>query len=959
MRRSRRWPSRRDRRLLPSRGAWACSSSGRPGARAARAPPARRTSPRCCRTTSAAGRWRSKRSSWHRSSSDAWKKYTRRRSTSSCRSSQRRRPRRVSTRIKMASPAMPKAKQIERARGEEQAGSPLDAAFKLVDSLAVPVFFKSRDGRYLGVNRAWEEFFGIKGEAFIGKRVADLYPQDPAIAERHAAMDRELYARPGRQSYEITVRTRGGELRDTIYYKATYADARGEVAGLIGAIIDITVRTQAERALRENEERWRAIVNSANEGILVYDRSLNIVAGNQAAERIIGVPLAEIIGARGFTSLLPCVHADGRPVQPDDRPTRIMVRTGKPLTGHVVGIKRPGGAHTWLSVNTGFLRHHDSADWYGVVSSFTDITAQRNAETALRESEERYRRTFELAGSGLAHVSLDGRFLRVNRRLCEFLGYSEVELVGMSVKDLSHPEDRDAVDTRRERLLSGEVESVQLEKRYRRTFELAGSGVAHIALDRKFIRVNRRLCEILGYPEHELIGMTGRQISHPDDLEVINQQRAKLYAGEIDHVRVEKRYLRKDGSTVWVAFSMVVERDAGGKPMYEIAIFDDITERKRAEEAVRESEERFRSLTQLSSDWYWEQDAEFGMKFMSRRMGERTGLDAAAYIGRKRWDQPALNLTQADWAAHRAQLERHEPFRDFEMERQNPDGGTRWISVSGEPIFDGKGRFTGYRGVGSDITERKQAEAELKRAHNDLAQKADELQRSNAELEQFAYVASHDLQEPLRMVSSYTQLLKRRYNDKLQGDAQEFMHYIVDGAARMKQLIEDLLAYSRVGTRDKNFKPVDAESPLKRALINLRAAIQDSGATVTQDRLPAVHCDEVQLAQLFQNLIGNALKFRRTDAAPAVHVGAAEHGMEWEFTVRDNGIGIEPQYFERIFMVFQRLHNKGEYPGTGIGLAIVKKVVERHGGRIWVQSQPGAGTTFHFTMPKQGEAANG
>src|SRR2546430_7849085 len=363
----------------------------------------------------------------------------------------------------MASPAMPKARQLQRARREEQAASPLDAAFKLVDSLAVPVFFKSRDGGYLGVNRAWEEFFGLRGEAFIGKQVADLYPQDPAIAERHAAMDGELYAHPGRQSYEIAVRARDGRLHDTIYYKATYTDARGEVAGLIGAIIDITARTHAEAALRENEERWRAIVNSANEGILVYDRELNIVAGNQAAERIIGLPLAEIVGARGFTSLLPCVHGDGRPVLPDERPTRIMVRTGKPLNGHVVGIKRPGGAHTWLSVNTGFLRHHEATDWYGVVSSFTDITAQRNAETALRESEERYRRTFELAGSGLAQVGLDGRFMRANRRLCEMFGYSEAELIGMPAKDLSHPHDRDAVDARRRQLIAGEVEPVHVE----------------------------------------------------------------------------------------------------------------------------------------------------------------------------------------------------------------------------------------------------------------------------------------------------------------------------------------------------------------------------------------------------------------------------------------------------------------------------------------------------------------
>ena len=178
------------------------------------------------------------------------------------------------------------------------------------------------------------------------------------------------------------------------------------------------------------------------------------------------------------------------------------------------------------------------------------------------------------------------------------------------------------------------------------------------------------------------------------------------------------------------------------------------------------------------------------------------------------------------------------------------------------------------------------------------------------------------------------------------------MAYIVDGAARMKQLIEDLLAYSRVGTRGREFRPVACEEALDKALINLRAAIEAGGATVTHDPLPVLEADDSQLAQLFQNLIGNALKFHGAEA-PRVHVGAAEHETEWEFLVRDNGIGIEPQYFERIFMVFQRLHNKSEYPGTGIGLAICKKVVDRHGGRIWVESKPGEGSTMHFTLPKE------
>ena len=356
------------------------------------------------------------------------------------------------------------------------------------------------------------------------------------------------------------------------------------------------------------------------------------------------------------------------------------------------------------------------------------------------------------------------------------------------------------------------------EERFRRTFELAGSGVAHIGLDRRFLRVNRRLCEILGYPEAELLALTGREISHPDDRDVINAQRPRLYSGELSAVRVEKRYLRKDGSSVWVAFTMTVERDAKGQALYEIAIFDDISSRKEAEAALR--------------------------------------------------------------AAH------------------------------------------------------------------------DELERSNAELEQFAYVASHDLQEPLRMVASYTQLLGRRYGDRLEGDAKEFMAFIVDGAARMKQLIEDLLAYSRVGTRGKEFQPVKLDAVVERARVNLRAALEESGGAITHDALPVVMGDEMQLTQLFQNLAGNALKFHG-EAKPLIHISGIEREHEFEITVQDNGIGIEAQYFERIFMVFQRLHDKGEYPGTGIGLAICKKVVDRHGGRIWVESRPGGGSRFLFTLPKK------
>jgi signal transduction histidine kinase len=244
--------------------------------------------------------------------------------------------------------------------------------------------------------------------------------------------------------------------------------------------------------------------------------------------------------------------------------------------------------------------------------------------------------------------------------------------------------------------------------------------------------------------------------------------------------------------------------------------------------------------------------------------------------------------------------------------------------------------------VSREITDRKLAEKQLKAT-------LDELGRSNAELEQFAYVASHDLQEPLRMISSYVQLLSRRYAGKLDTDADEFIGFAVDGANRMQGLINDLLMYSRVGTRGKPFEPTDCHAVLGRVLVNLHTAIDESRGIVTNDDLPTIMADQTQMGQLFQNLVGNALKFRGEDP-PRIHISAEQNGNEWAFAVRDNGIGIDSEYFERIFVIFQRLHGKATYPGTGIGLAVCKRIVERHGGRIWLESELEKGTAFHFTL---------
>ena len=295
---------------------------------------------------------------------------------------------------------------------------------------------------------------------------------------------------------------------------------------------------------------------------------------------------------------------------------------------------------------------------------------------------------------------------------------------------------------------------------------------------------------------------------------------------------------------------------------------------------------------------------------------------------------------------------------DYPLTIRHASGRTTDVLYNATVYRNEAGEVQGVFAAARDITARKRAEEELDRHREHLeelvAQRTEELARSNKDLEQFAYVASHDLQEPLRAVSGFVTLLRQRYQGKLDERADGYIANSVDGAARMQSLISDLLTYSRVGTRGGTLAPIATQDSLDNALRNLGAGIHDAGAVLTSDPMPIVPADALQLTQLFQNLIGNAIKFRG-ERRPEIHVGARREQGHWLFWVRDNGIGIAPEYAERIFLIFQRLHTRKKYDGTGIGLAICKKIVERHGGRIWIESQPNQGATFYFTISDQGE----
>jgi len=488
-------------------------------------------------------------------------------------------------------------------------------------------------------------------------------------------------------------------------------------------------------------------------------------------------------------------------------------------------------------------------------------------------------------------------------------------------------------------------ESKESDARYRGLLEAAPDAMVVVDQGGAIVLLNVQAEKQFGYRRDELIGQQVTNIIPVGFAERLIADGTRSAAEALSqHIGtgIELSALRKDGSEFPIEIMLSPLESAEG--ILVTAAIRDITVRRAAAEHLVRMEERYRGLLEAAPDAMVVVNTTGEIVLLNVQAEKQFGYRRDELLGQKVTSIIPLGFAErlvADAQRSEQDALEQQIGTGLELLALRKDGSEFPIEIMLSPLTSIEGMLV--TAAIRDISARKKAEVHLQ-------DKVDELRRSNQELTHFADIASHDLQEPLRMVSSFIQLLARRYKGKLDSDADEFIGYAVDGVTRMQRLLQDLLIYSRVGTKGKELIETSSERALSHALANLGRVIADSGAVVTHDPLPDVLADHIQLIQLFQNLVANAIKYQKP-GVPIVHVSAAKgQGDEWTFSVKDNGLGIEPQYFDRIFGMFQRLHKREDFTGTGIGLAICKKIVERHGGCISVESQLDQGSTFRFGL---------
>ncbi len=825
---------------------------------------------------------------------------------------------------------------------------------------------------------------GTGADLVIGKSLGAVLPWLEGAARR--VLDDSIIEPGGASptSLGATVEREG----QTLTVEATVAPIvsdDGSVEGAVVALRDRTERVRAEATTRQ----WADAFRNCGHGIGLGDTaSGRISACNPAYAALTGREPTELIGSPILALYDPAMHDRMRAaIAEADRSgratfdTRMCHRDGSLVAVHVdlVSVKEASGEVRYRVATVQDLRERQQAQaqmqlqarllelafdpqivwelggaitfWNEGAAALYGFSAAEAAGRALHdlldtwEEGGRDSRLDELARTGiwsglLVHRARDGRLIEVESRQQVVIDASGRKLVLESNRDM----------TRHRRI---ERQLRESEGRLKLFIEHAPAAIAMFDHAMRYLAASKRWLTDYRLPIADLLGRSHYDV-FPEIGEAWKDVHRRGLGGEVIVAEAD-RFERADGTVQWLRWEVhpwyQVDGEIGG-----IIIFtEDITARTEAQLALAESEQRLQAIIENLNEatvisglrgWlvHWNRASLelFGFRSNEELMASFSRLPELVQYVSAEGDV----LPMSRWPL--ARLLAGEEVRDLELTVRRVGAGIeRRVIVNGRRMRAANGGELAFVSL-HDVTERVRAEAALR-------ERTEDLERSNQDLEQFAYVASHDLKEPLRAVAGCVSLLERRYRGQLDARADELIQHAVDGATRMQQLIDDLLQFSRIGTRGGDFRRIALESALADAERNLAVSIHERGATITHDPLPSVDADSAQITSLLQNLLGNALKF--CAATPRIHVSARQADGEWVVAVADNGIGIDPQYHERIFGVFQRLHTRTEYPGTGIGLALCKKIVERHGGRIWVESAVGAGSRFHFSLPARDRAA--
>lgn len=872
----------------------------------------------------------------------------------------------------------------------------LDALRLAFDVAREGILICDSEDRIVFFNNAFARFahvplqMGVRFEDLVRARIAagDIPVESGEEEEWLRARMRERKS-PGAG---IELQSRGCWLRAT--------DQRTADGGTLTLVTDISDRKAVEIALRTSEMRYRSLVENTSDWFWEQDADFRFTSISSRGMPLRVLETASVGRARWE---LPGLE----PLTGSWEEHRADLAAHRRFDDLLVRRVDPSGVESFLS-SSGAPVYDAQGKFAGYSGLTRDVTGRVRAEKAAEAASKRLKDALENLGEMLVLTDSDDRIVIANQRFLHFnavvaehakpgchyedhiragiklgmfpdaLGQEESWLAAR-MANRHHP--KGPVERRRQdgrwllvddqKLPDGGIVSFGLEITLQKQAEAAAENLRRqlryalefaraIFWDFDLIEDTIHMLEgwapLMKGPSGENI-ITRRQMAdviHPDDLGRTVDAFVSTLKGTATEYSVEYRLKLPDGQWHWIlSRGQISSRDAAGRALRMAGMNIDITERKEAEQALLASELRFRSLVDLSHDSFWETDQQH--RYIKRsRSGSIPVIQGLAEsdIGKTPWELPHVAPDEAGWARHRAQIAAHEVFRDFEVARVMKDGSVRYLEGSGEPVFDADGVFIGYRGVGKDITQRKLAEEALRRLNAELEQRIAErtaaLETAYRELESFSYSVSHDLRAPLRSISGYAGLLREDEGARMSEEGRKYLGIIDDNAGHMGRLIDALLALGRTSRQTLNRQRVDLAALVAGILDELKPEFP--GAVLTVASLPVVDGDPTLLRQVFANLVGNALKYSAKAVPPRVEVKLETRDGERVFIVSDNGVGFDMAYADKLFQAFGRLHTDVEFQGTGIGLVLTKLIVERHGGRIWADSRPGAGAMFCFTL---------